>query len=509
MGASLIRGRYLVSSHDRVIPNGALYQENGKIVEVGDSEQLRAKFNPRQELGSEGCVVIPGLVDSHCHGRGITTIQLGALDEALEFRGLSWRAMLRTDCYLDTMYAAIQLVESGVTTAFHSNVTRQATQYESGLREGLQAYLDLGMRVAYAVNIRTERNFVYEDDEVFARSLPAELQERMRRLEVMVSGISASRCLAAFDALHRDFASHRLVRLLFAPTAPQWNTPETLQAIKEKANGCGAGFQMHVLETPYQRSYGRRQHGKSLVEYLHDQNLLGPDVSLAHAVWATERDLDLLAKTGTSVVHNPSSNLRLKSGIAPAIEMLDRGINVGLGTDSIGLNDEEDMIQEMRLCLNLHRPPGIGKKCLVPREVLKMATTNGARIVQFGDAIGALTPGREADAVLLRLGRLTTPYLDPALDIVDTLLYRAKAQDVDTVVVAGEPILKDGKLVKVSKEEIVGRLIESMAAPSRAAAAEMQERRSLVRDLRPFIEDFYASWLPEKMTPFYLFNSKD
>ncbi len=405
--------------------------------------------------------------------------------------------------------AAIRLVESGVTTVFHSNITRKVAEYESGLREGLRAYVDLGMRVAYAVNIRTQNNFVYQDDELFARSLPAPIQDRMRRLEMIPSTMTAARCIAAFDALQAEFGGCGRVRIVFAPTSPQWCPPELLRTIKRKADESGTGLQMHVLETPYQKGYGPRLLGKSLVAYLRDLGMLGPNVSLSHCVWVTEEDLDILAETGTSVAHNPSCNLRLRSGIAPVTEMLDRGINVGIGTDSETLNDDEDMIQEMRLATKLQRRPGIGERFLTSREALKMATSNGARITRFGDMIGVLEAGREADAVLLRIDRLLEPYFDPSLDIVDAILYRAKSQDVDTVIVAGEPVLAGGKLTRVSKAEVTERLKASLAELPASALAEVEEKRRLVQDLQPFIASFYDGWLPKEPKPFLVFNSRE
>jgi len=509
MASSLIRGRYLVRNHESIIPDGALYQENGRIVEVGRYADLCVRYRPERQLGSDDFVVIPGLVDCHQHGRGVTTFQLGGLDDCLEAAILRWRGSLLADSYLDNMLNAIRLVEAGVTTTLHSHISRKAAEYETRLEDGLRAYVDLGIRVCYAVDFRTRNNFVYQDDRVFVQSLPREMQEGLNRFELIPSSITLDRCMAAFDSLRRQFGGSDRVRVVFAPSAPQWCPPEALSALKRKADDCGAGLQIHVLETPYQKAYGLREHGKSLVEHLRDVGVLGQNVSLAHAVWATEKDLDIMANTRASVAHCPSCNLRLKSGIAPVTAMLDREIPVGIGTDSAAINDDGDMIQEMRLATKLHRQPGIRSRSLSSREALRMATSYGARIAQFGDIVGTLDPGRAADAVLLRADRMAEPYLDSSLDIVDAILYRAKAADVDTVVVGGEPILQGGRLTKVDKHHVVAQLGESLRNPPRGALSDLEAKRRFLSELAPFVAAFYSDWLPELSHPYYVYNSRE
>ena len=136
---------------------------------------------------------------------------------------------------------------------------------------------------------------------------------------------------------------------------------------------------MHCLESPYQREFGFASYGKSTVEHLHELGMLGPDVSLGHAVWLKDRDMEICAETGTSVCHNASSNLRLRVGILPAARMLEKGVNVSIGMDGTTLNDDEDMLQELRLVSKLHRAPrGLEyTACPTPFDVLTMGTVNG------------------------------------------------------------------------------------------------------------------------------------
>src|SRR5262249_42004683 len=160
--------------------------------------------------------------------------------------------------------------------------------------------------------------------------------------------------------------------------------------------------------------FGKQSYGTSTVEHLDELGILGPDVSLGHAVWLNDRDMEICAATGTSVCHNASSNLRLRVGILPAARMLEQGVNVSIGMDGTTLNDDDDMLQELRLVAKLHRVPrGLEHTpCPTSVDVLRMATVNGARSVTMESQIGKLEPGRKADVVLIE-DAFARPYLAP------------------------------------------------------------------------------------------------
>ena len=158
---------------------------------------------------------------------------------------------------------------------------------------------------------------------------------------------------------------------------------------------------MHLVETAYQKEYARRRGGGTAVDYLQEHGLLGPRMTLGHGTWLTEGDIELAAETGTHVCHNASSNLRLRSGIAPVNRLEARGVNVGLGMDEAGINDDRDMLQEMRVALNVHREPGFDDSVPTTAQVLRMATANGAQTTPFGTDIGTLEVGKAADLVVM------------------------------------------------------------------------------------------------------------
>src|SRR5262249_45730408 len=153
---------------------------------------------------------------------------------------------------------------------------------------------------------------------------------------------------------------------------------DLLTAVKELATKYETSIHIHLQETMYQKLYGLRTWGKTPLQHLNDLGFLGPEVTCGHGVWLTEEDIDVLAETGTKICDSASSNLRLQSGIAPIVPLLEKGVCVALGTDEAGLNDDRDLIQEMRLALRLHRIPGVGNTPPSAHQVFQMATVNGA-----------------------------------------------------------------------------------------------------------------------------------
>jgi len=247
--------------------------------------------------------------------------------------------------------------------------------------------------------------------------------------------------------------------------------------MKSSAQRFGAGLHIHLQETVYQKMYGLRHFGKTPLAHLHDLGFLGPEVSCAHGVWLTEGDLELLADTATCVCHNPSSNLRLKSGVAPLNTMLDKGVVVALGIDEAGINDDNDILQEMRLAQKLHRVPGLASRSPSSHQMLHMATVNGAQATFFADQIGTLEVGKRADLLLVNLESITEPYLDPDIDIVDALLYRGRGLDVDTVLVDGEVLLRNRQFTKVDKAAVWAELKSQLARELQPHEQETMNRR--------------------------------
>ena len=171
---------------------------------------------------------------------------------------------------------------------------------------------------------------------------------------------------------------------------------------------------MHLVETAYQKEYARRRGGGTALDHIDRFGFLGPSLTLGHGVWLNEADLDRVAATGAHICHNCSSNFRLRSGVAPLNAFEKRGINTAIGLDEAGINDDRDMLQEMRMVLRAHRVPGMEDEDVPsPGQVLRMATTGGAATTPYTSHIGTIAVGKAADLVLIDWDKLSYPYLDP------------------------------------------------------------------------------------------------
>jgi 5-methylthioadenosine/S-adenosylhomocysteine deaminase len=177
---------------------------------------------------------------------------------------------------------------------------------------------------------------------------------------------------------------------------------------------------------------------------------LGPDVSAAHAIWLTDADIELLKKTGTSVVHNPECNMKIASGIAPIARMLKAGVNVALGTDSCAVNDNTDLFEAMRIFVMLQRVANLDSTIVSSYEALEMATIGGARSLGLEKKLGSLEPGKLADIILVDLKAAN---MRPVNNIINNLVYCANSGNVETVIVNGNLIMEKGTILTVNEEE--------------------------------------------------------
>ena len=515
MASSMIRGKYLLSpasgGETTALSDVGVYQEDGIIVEVGPYMTLRSRYQADEELGGSDYAIVPGLVNAHHHGRGVTTLQMGTCDDALELWILDGWGRRPYDHYLMTLYTALNMLESGTTTVMYNHPQTATATLREDVEAVLRGFLDAGMRVAFSSYFRNQNRVVYAADSDFLSGLPADLAEGVNR-HLAATDMTDDEYFAFFQEMYNRYNgdSSGKVKVLLSPSNVQWNTDEFLQRTREAAVQYRTPIHMHLVESNYQKEYGIRTWGKTPVEHLQDLEFLGPELSCAHAVWLTERDIDLLAGAGATVCHNASSNLRLKNGIAPVNPMLARGLNVAMGTDSTAINDDDDLLQEMRLVSKLHRQPGIGAPAITSEQVLAMATANAASPTGFGGEIGVLEPGRKADMLLIRMRDLEDPYLEQDLPPLEGVLGRAKARDIDTVIVDGEALLKNGSHQRVNKDEITRELRDQLARP---LEPHTLETRRMAARLRPYAEEFYRSWeseggAPRVGAPHYVFNSR-
>ena len=255
--------------------------------------------------------------------------------------------------------------------------------------------------------------------------------------------------------------------------APQWASDGLVRAVGSAAAELGAGLHMHSLESRLQRAWGDAFANAGELQRLADAQVLTDRSALAHGVWLRDADVELLARTGATVVHNCASNLRLAAGVAPLRQLVASGVSVALGLDDMGIADDDDMLSEIRLAHVLQRVRGEPQHPrLRSAEVFGLMWDGGARVVGAAGAIGRLETGRRGDVAVLDLRALSAPYATADLDPWELLLTRGKAAHVHTVIVDGRVLMRGRKVLHIDRDALAH---EVAAAAASAVAARRPE----------------------------------
>lgn len=512
MDNTLIRGRQIAtrplgSGAWELIEDGAIYQEAGVIQQLGKFADLQARYPDAKVIGDGTHIILPGFVNAH-HHVGLTPLQLGAPDHPNEFWGVSRLVSRAVDPYLDTLYSAFELIASGVTTVQHIRGLQFGTQKDLE-QDGdtiIRAYEDIGMRVSYSINVRDQNRFVQEDDKHFCASLPDDVRPLMEWYFSRCT-LTLEDYFAAFETLYERHNDKPRVKVQLAPANLHWCSDAALTRFARRSEELDVPMHMHLLETPYQREYAYRRGSLSAVAYIDRFGLLGKRMTLGHAVWCSDADIDRIADTGTHICNNCSSNFRLKNGIAPLNRFESKGINSAIGIDEAGLNDDRDMLQEMRLVLRAHRTPSPDRfDAPTVAQVLRMATAGGAQTTPFAAHIGTLELGRQADLVMIDWEAVSYPFLDPLTSVVDAVVQRAKVSAVTRVLVQGEVIYENGIFARLNRDDILSRIHDDMKRP---LSADETRKRELSRLILPHVEAFYEGYVrwPD-FAPHYTPNSR-
>ena len=475
--AVIVRAKEVIPAFDLPsIQDGAVVISGEQIIEVGLYSDLSSKYPNADEIGGSRFLLIPGLINGHGHGRGITHFQCGTLDNSLESWIWHTRSHMKLPVYDDVMYGALQLLKSGVTTTMHNHILKKQWEYQREFDECLRVYSDVGMRVLFCPSIKNKNMYVYGDNEKFIESLSSPLRNFLLQ-PTPTGSLDGENFVEVVRDIHLGYGGP-LRRIGFGPLAPQWCSTGLLVEVKTEAERLGLPVHIHALETPLQHDYGLKGSGRSMIQWLKDRDLLGSGLVIGHGVWVTEKDIEWLAESRTGVVHNPSSNLRLRSGIAPVVPMVQHGVRVGLGLDGNGINDRDDMLQELRLCSLLHRTPAfeLGAPYLTSRQIFQMVTENNAALLGFGNEIGRLEPGKYADLVLLDYDGMCSPVVDRDHDPLDVLLYRGLSKHVHTVFVNGSMVIQNGLPVHIDEAALCDRLYASATRAKSAEEIETEEK---------------------------------
>jgi 5-methylthioadenosine/S-adenosylhomocysteine deaminase len=472
--------------------NAAVLVEAGLILEIGPLDSLILAHADAEVVGGAGFAVVPGFVNAH-HHVGLTPLQLGSEDHPLELWFASRLALRDVDLYTDTLYSAFEMIASGVTTVqhLHSRASGTPSDILAAAEKVVAAYRAIGMRASYSMALRDQNRLVYEADRTFVDRLPIELRPGMQAyFERFTTPLEEQ--VGIFEELFRRLKNDPLVRVQIAPSNLHWLSDRALETAADLSQRNDVPMHMHLLETPYQKAYAHKRTGGSAMAHIHRIGLTGPHLTIGHGVWMTEADIDVCADTGTRICHNCSSNFRLKSGIAPVNRFTQRGIPVAIGIDEAGINDDRDMLQEMRMVLRAHRGPGIDAPHPTPAMVLRMATEHGAATTPFGGSIGKIQPGMSADLVLVDWKAVIYPYQDKALGFVDVLVQRAKSGAVHSVMIGGTWVYRNRSFTRVDRDAVLSEIAERLSLPLTIAECDRQE---LARHVMPHVRRFYEGYL--------------
>ena len=507
----LVRGQYVITDaadgDAGVLSDAAVLVSGSRIAAVGDWRSLRRKHATARVVGNGKQLLMPGLVDAHSHGRALSPIQKGVLNDYLENNLLDWTFMPLFDPELTAALGAWRHIRSGCTTIHHMGFDTDGPQARGRCETAIRTYLDAGIRLAFAPGVRNVDKLVL-DGEAFLATLPPDLKAFADPLVHIDSARVEEEYFALFEHLHRRYASEE-TRILLSPSWAQACTESFILRAKATADRLGkVPIHMHCVQTPIQKAFSFRKYGKSAIAWLDDLGLVDENLALGHAIWVTEDDIDRLATRRASVTSHPGCNLGMRNGLAPIYQMHRRGVNVALGLDDKTINDDEDAVMELRLLHKLHRVPDYDLRtpALDAYDVLRMGTTNGARAVGFGGQIGALKPGMKADMILVDLDRvLRDPWLTDDLPIAEAFLHRAMGEDVNTAIIGGRVVMQDRRMTTLD----VDALYREIRRAARAIGPKQRRHAETLRRLKPYVQEWYNAWLtPDDGKPFYVLNSR-
>ncbi|WP_193044376.1 amidohydrolase family protein [Mycolicibacterium baixiangningiae] len=429
-------------------------------------------------------LIMPGLVNAHVHSW--EALFKGRYDNLplelwmlLSYPILGVEPMSDRLVYLRTLLVGLESLRNGATCLL-DDVIEMPTQSLSALDEVFRGYEDIGIRANCSGNIV---NRPYIDSIPYVEEvLPAELLAEARAVDPR----TVDEYLAiSKEALSRYDGRAGRLRYVIAPSGPQRCTDDLFIAANELSREHDTTYHVHVLETKMQAVTGREFYGSTLVEHLDSLGVLSDRATLAHGIWLTDTDIARLGEVGASVAHNPISNLKLGSGIAPWRALLDAGVNLGLGSDGLSSNDSARMFDVVKSAALLHKVTQPDYTTWpTADEVLWAATRGGATSARVGDQVGAIAPGRKADFLMLDLRSVN---FTPANDIAQHLVYVENGESITEVWVNGEPVVRDGRCLLIDEDAVLDEV--------RELGGEYLERFAKVEDankvFEPYFRDIY------------------
>jgi len=433
--------RYVITmdGQHRVIENGAVAIRGERIVAAGPQSEIDREFQPKQRLDRSDALISPGLVNTHTHAPMVL------------FRGIADDLRLQ------------DWLEKYIFPAEARNVTPEFVRWGTRL-----ACLEM------LLGGTTTFTDMYYFEDVIAETAK---ECGMRGvLGETIIGFPSPDSKTPADALRftekflERFRGDPLITAAVAPHAIYTNSDETLRQCRALADRYSAPLLIHVSETKRENEESIAKRGKTPTAALDGLGVLSGRTLAAHAVWATDGDLEILRERHTGIAHCPSSNMKLASGAAPVVKMLALGLAVGLGPDGpAGSNNDLNMFEEMDLASKLQKVITGDPEALPARQALEMATMGGARALGLEKEIGSIEIGKLADLITVRLDR---PHAVPLYDVYSQMVYALKGSDVRDVMVNGrlvvrdaQPLTLDSKQVLAKAEEFGRKVRDSLKTP--------------------------------------------
>ena len=451
----------------------------------------RIRFNERilsieDEQGpAPNWLLMPPLANGHDHGRGLRPIAYGAADAPVECWVPATYAMPPVDPYLVAAAALGRMALSGIGHIVQCHLWRPPEILLQEAHAVRKAAEDVGVRVAFVVPLRDRHRLAYgADDDVLACMQPDARQHVAERFLRSIPPIDEQ--LAVADDIAAQCTS-ALFSVQLGPIGVEWCSDALLEAVAARSLQDGPRVHMHLLESRYQREWADAAFPGGIVQHLADVGLLSPRLAVAHGVWLRPQECALLAQHGVTVSVNTSSNLRLRSGIAQLRDVHASGARFALGLDALGLDDDDDMLREMRLARLLHSATGF-EEAMSPADFLAAGTAHGTAVVCPEPAGQGIAPGARADILAVDLSRITADLADGLFDPLTVIHARATARDVARLVIGGRTIVGEGRVLGLDLPAIERELTAQLAA----ATPSLAEGRPLLLQFQEGLRRFYT-----------------
>lgn len=475
---TLIKGGTVLLGTEYAPKETDIYIEDNNIVEIGNDLQREAE----EVIDAKGQLIIPGLVNAHLHSdENLFKAQFDNLPLELwmlyTYPTLMYGPFSKRLIYLRTMLGAMEMIKHGVTL-----VQDDVSEYPKATLEGtdavMEAYSDIGMRASVTTNLcdkqwKDKLPYIGEllpQDIKDAYPKAADKEEMYELIERMV------------DKWHIPGG---MTNVVLAPVAPQRCTDEFFQGMHKLGEKYNLPVHTHVLETKMQQVTGKEFYQSSLIEHMDKIGVLSNRTTIVHSVWLTDHDIELIAKAGASIVHNPASNLKLGSGIMPYAKIKGAGINMALGSDGMSSNDNQSIFEAMKLCGLLHKvtTPDYSK-WPEATDVFKAATLGGAKSTKRDNHVGVIKENMRADLVFLDMN---TTAFTPRNDLIKHLVYCENGSSIVRVMIDGKTVVKDKEILTVDEKALLKELNDMMGEFRK----EYEKTKEWADKLFPYVDEVY------------------